>query len=149
MFSSKTDGALLMVQAKEFQWVMKEDGYLQLEAQAGVMDWAEWDLVWEETGVWLRGVANGKMGSAVVQERVLGVAAWVNLTVGCAMGDATLGDVGHTLGALGYFCGSGAGGIGGLWMGEVEGLPVCCVGVGRSCWRKVLVGQSAAVWRRG
>jgi hypothetical protein len=27
-------------------------------------------------------------------------AARVNLTLGCTMGDATLGDVGHTLGAL-------------------------------------------------
>jgi hypothetical protein len=49
--SSKTDAALLMVQDKESQWVMKADGYLQLEAGAGVMDWAEWDLVQEETGV--------------------------------------------------------------------------------------------------
>jgi hypothetical protein len=51
MFSLKTDAALLMVQAKEAQWVMKADGYPWLEARAGVMDWAEWDLVWEETGV--------------------------------------------------------------------------------------------------
>ncbi len=51
MFSSKTAAALLMVQAKEAQWVMKADGYLQLEAQTGVTDWADWDLVWEETGV--------------------------------------------------------------------------------------------------
>ena len=51
MFSSKTDAALLMVQAEEAQWVMKADGYLQLEAQAGVTDWAEWDLVQEKTGV--------------------------------------------------------------------------------------------------
>jgi hypothetical protein len=46
----------------------------------------------------------------VVQERVrcamevgastFGDAARVNLTVGCAMGDTTLGDVLHTLGAL-------------------------------------------------
>jgi hypothetical protein len=35
-----------------------------------VADWAEWDLVVEETGVWLRGVANREMGSAVVQEQV-------------------------------------------------------------------------------
>ncbi len=68
----------------------------------------------------------------------LGVAARVNLTVGCRMDDATLGDVGCTLGALGGFCGSGAGGVEGLWMG-VDG----------SCWRGVLVGQSAAVWRSG
>jgi hypothetical protein len=51
MFSWKTDAALLMVQAKEAQWVMKADGYLQLEAQAGVMDWDELDLVREENGV--------------------------------------------------------------------------------------------------
>jgi hypothetical protein len=38
----------------------------------------------------------------------LGVAARVNLTVGCMMDDATLVDVGRTLGALGGFCGSGA-----------------------------------------
>ena len=50
-FSLKTDAALLMVQAKEAQWVMKADGYLQLEAQAGVTDWAEWDLVRERTSV--------------------------------------------------------------------------------------------------
>ncbi len=49
------------------------------------------------------------------------------------MDDATLGDVGRTLGALEGFCGSGAEGIEGLWMGEVVGMPVCCVGVGRSC----------------
>ncbi len=46
-----TNAALLVVQAKEAQWVMKADGYLGLEAQAGVMDWAEWDLMQEETGV--------------------------------------------------------------------------------------------------
>jgi hypothetical protein len=51
MFSSKTDAALLMVQAKEAQWVMKADGYLQLEVWVGVTDCAEWDLVWVETGV--------------------------------------------------------------------------------------------------
>jgi hypothetical protein len=51
MFLSKTDAALLMVQAKEAQWVMKADGYLQLEARAWVMDWDEWDLVREETRV--------------------------------------------------------------------------------------------------
>jgi hypothetical protein len=48
--------------------------------------------------------------SVAVRERVrcamevgactLGDAARVNSTVGCAMGDATLGDVGHTLGEL-------------------------------------------------
>jgi hypothetical protein len=113
MFSLKTDAAQLMVQAKEAQWVMKRDGYLQLKARAGVTDWAEWDLVQEETGVWLRGVANGKMLSAVVQDQVrwaievgastLGVVARVNLTVGCAMGDATFGDMGPTLGASGGF----------------------------------------------
>jgi hypothetical protein len=51
MFSSKTDAALLMVQAEEAQWVMKADGYLRLEARAGVTDYAVWDLVQEETGV--------------------------------------------------------------------------------------------------
>ncbi len=46
MFSSKTDAALMMVlQAKEAQWVMKADGHLRHEVQAGVTDWAEWDLV--------------------------------------------------------------------------------------------------------
>jgi hypothetical protein len=51
MFSSKTDAALLMVQGEEAQWVMKADGYLRLEAWAGMTDWAEWDLVQEEIGV--------------------------------------------------------------------------------------------------
>jgi hypothetical protein len=51
MFLSKTDAALLMVQAEEAQWVMKADGYLRLEAQVGVTDCAVWDLVREETGV--------------------------------------------------------------------------------------------------
>jgi hypothetical protein len=51
MFSSKTDAALLMVQAKEAQGVVKADGYLRLEVQEGVMDCAVWDLVQEEIGV--------------------------------------------------------------------------------------------------
>ncbi len=51
MFSWKTDAALLMVQAEEAQWIMKADGYLRLEARAGVTNWADWDLVREETGV--------------------------------------------------------------------------------------------------
>ena len=52
MFSSKTDAALMMVlQAKEAQWVMKADRYLQLEVRAGVTDCTVWDLVQEETGV--------------------------------------------------------------------------------------------------
>jgi hypothetical protein len=51
MFLSKTDAALLMMWAKEAQWVMKADGHLQLEARAGVTDCAVWDLVQEETGV--------------------------------------------------------------------------------------------------
>jgi hypothetical protein len=51
VFSSKTDAALLMVQAEEAQWVMKAAGYLRLEAQAGVTDCTVWDLVQEETGV--------------------------------------------------------------------------------------------------
>ncbi len=45
MFSLRTDAALLMVQAKEAQWVMKADGYLRLEARAGVTDSIVWDLV--------------------------------------------------------------------------------------------------------
>jgi hypothetical protein len=45
MLSSKTDAALLMVPTEEAQWVMKENGYLWLEARAGVMDCAVWDLV--------------------------------------------------------------------------------------------------------
>ncbi len=51
MFSSRTDAALLIVQAEEAQWVKKADGYLRLEALAGVTDSAVWDLVQEETGV--------------------------------------------------------------------------------------------------
>ncbi len=51
MFSSKTDAALLTVQAEEAQWVMKADGYLWLEVRAGVTDCAVWDLVQDETGV--------------------------------------------------------------------------------------------------
>jgi hypothetical protein len=51
VFPSKLDAALLMVKAEEAQWVTKAAAYLQLEAQAGVMDWAAWDLVQEETGV--------------------------------------------------------------------------------------------------
>ncbi len=62
----------------------------------------------EETGVQLRGVANWKMLLGVVRELVqctmevgastLGDAVRVNMTLGCGMGDATLGDVGRTLG---------------------------------------------------
>jgi hypothetical protein len=51
VFLSKTDAALLMVQAEEAQWVMKAAGYVRLEVQAGVTDCAVWDLVQEETGV--------------------------------------------------------------------------------------------------
>ncbi len=51
MPSSKTDAALLMVKAKEAQWVMKAAGYLRLAAQAEVTVWAKWNLVQEETGV--------------------------------------------------------------------------------------------------
>ncbi len=51
MFSSKTDAALLMVQAKEARWVMKTDGYLRLEVMVGVTDRAEWNLVQEGNGV--------------------------------------------------------------------------------------------------
>jgi hypothetical protein len=99
------------------------------------------------------------MGSAAVQERVqcamevgattLRVAARVNLTFGCAMGDATLGDVGLTLGASGGLRDCVAGGKGGLGMGEAVALPVCCAGGGKGCWSGVLVGQSVAVWRCG
>jgi hypothetical protein len=51
VFLSKTDAALLMLQAEEAPWVMNAAGYLRLEAQAGVTDCAVWDLVQEETGV--------------------------------------------------------------------------------------------------
>ncbi len=51
IFLSKTDAALLLVQAEEAQLVMKADGYLRLEAWAGVTDCTVWDLVGEETGV--------------------------------------------------------------------------------------------------
>jgi hypothetical protein len=51
VFSSKTDAALLMVQAKEARWVMKTDGYLRLEVMVGVTDRAEWNLVQEGNGV--------------------------------------------------------------------------------------------------
>jgi hypothetical protein len=64
-------------------------------------------------------------------------AARVILTLGCRMGDATLGDVGRTLGVLLGCCSCKAGGIEGLWMG-----------VGGSC-RGVLVVQCAVVWRIG
>jgi hypothetical protein len=58
MFSSRTDAALLMVQAEEAQWVIKADGYLRLEAWAGVMDSAVWDLVvWCKPG-WDKNVLN-------------------------------------------------------------------------------------------
>jgi hypothetical protein len=56
----------------------------------------------------MRGVANGELLSVVVRERfqcamefgfsTFRDAARVNLTLGCGMGDATLGDVGPTLG---------------------------------------------------
>ncbi len=51
MFSFRIDAALLMVQAEEALWVMKAEGYLRLEAQAGVTNCTVWDLVQEETGV--------------------------------------------------------------------------------------------------
>jgi hypothetical protein len=51
VFSSKTDAALMMVQAMEAQCGMKADGYLQLEVLTGVTNWAVWNLVREETGV--------------------------------------------------------------------------------------------------
>ncbi len=49
VISSKTDSALLMVQADKAKWGIKADGYLQWEARAGVADYAVWDLVQEET----------------------------------------------------------------------------------------------------
>ncbi len=52
----------------------------------------------------------------------LGDAARLNFTLGCAMGDATLGDVGRTLGALQGCCGCRAGRIEGLWMGMGEAI---------------------------
>jgi hypothetical protein len=82
----------------------------------------------------------------------LGVAARVNLTFGCVIGDATLGDVGPTLGALGIFCGSGAGEKGGLLIGEVVVcLSVALGGGGRllkwsACWPKC---GRMEVWRSG
>ncbi len=67
------------------------------------------------------------MLSAVVREQVqctmevgastLGDAARVNLILGWGMGDATLRDVGHTLGVSSGCCGCRAGGKEGLWMG--------------------------------
>jgi hypothetical protein len=51
MFSSRSYAALLMVQAEEAQWVMKAEGFLRLEARAGVTNSTVWDLVREETGV--------------------------------------------------------------------------------------------------
>ncbi len=51
MPSSKTDADLLKVKAKRAQWVMKIARYLWLAVQAGVMAWAEWELVQEETSV--------------------------------------------------------------------------------------------------
>jgi hypothetical protein len=80
----------------------------------------------------------------------LGVALRVNLTFGCTMGDATLGDLGWTLGAMRGFCGSGAGGIESLWMGEAEGLPFFWRWGGErllemsACWPKC---GSMVVWR--
>jgi hypothetical protein len=66
----------------------------------------------------------------------LGVAAKVNSTVGCAMSDATLGDVGHTLGVLRGLCGIGAGGIEGLCVcvswSLVKGV-VCCKACNSNC----------------
>jgi hypothetical protein len=83
------------------------------------------------------------MWSAAVQEQVqcaiemgastLGVAARVNLTFGCAVGDATLGDVGCTLGALGCLRGNVARGKRGLWVREMVGLPVCRIVGGKGC----------------
>jgi hypothetical protein len=40
-----------MVQAEKAQWAMKAEGYLRLEAWAGVTDCAVWDLVRKENGV--------------------------------------------------------------------------------------------------
>jgi hypothetical protein len=54
----------------------------------------------------------------------LGVAVRVNLTFGCAVGEATHGNVGGTLEASRDLCGSVAGGKGGLWMVEAVGSRI-------------------------
>jgi hypothetical protein len=74
-----------------------------------------------------------------------GVAVRVNLTFGCAMGNATFGDVGHTIVALGGLCGILAEEDKGLCPGKVVGLPVYHIGGGKGCCSGVLVGQNAAV----
>ncbi len=51
---------------------------------------------------WENVVSSGMRASPMQMEvgaSTLGDAVRVNLTLGCAMGDATLGDVGRTLGA--------------------------------------------------
>ena len=57
----------------------------------------------------------------------LGDAARVNLTVGCAMGDATLGDVGRNCGVSSGCFGCRAGGIEGTWMGVGENAGEECM----------------------
>ncbi len=39
--------------------------------------------------------------------------------------------------------------IGGMWMGEALGSPVCRIEVRRDCWRGMIVGQSAVMGRCG
>jgi hypothetical protein len=105
MPSLKTDAAQWLANAKEAQLVIKAAEYLRLKAPTEVRALVEWDLVREETGVQTGGVAGGAIGSAEMQEHercamevgasTLGAAVRVNLTFGCAMDDATLGDVGR------------------------------------------------------
>jgi hypothetical protein len=71
----------------------------------------------------------------------LGIGVRMNLTFGCMMGDATLGNVGRTLGALRGLCGSIAGREGGLWLGKAVGLMVCCVGVRKATGVKCLLAR--------
>ncbi len=107
----------------------------------------------EETGVQTGGVALGAIGSAAVQEHVqcamevgaspLGAAVRMNLTFGCAIGDAILRDVGRlkltflgvhsTLGDLGCLGGLIVGGKGGLEMGAVVGSLYGLFGGWKSC----------------
>ncbi len=97
-----------------------------------------------ENGV--SGGARASLMSMKVGASILGVAARVNSIFGC---DATLGDVGRTLGALGGLCGGVSGGKGGLWIGEAVGSLVYCIRGKKGCWSGVLVSQNAAVWRCG
>jgi hypothetical protein len=88
------------------------------------------------------------MGSAAVREHVqramevddatLGAAARMNLTFGCAMGDAIIGDVGCTLGDSEGLCGLVVGRKWSLGMGEAVGLLLVSFGGWKSCWSGVL-----------